>query len=79
MTGTIETENEEITIELVGKGAHGASPQSGINAGTLAVFLDNFAFGGGARQFIHTAAAYVHEDFMVKKLGVAHEDEKWVN
>ena len=39
MTGTIETENEEITIELVGKGAHGASPQSGINAGTfLAVF-----------------------------------------
>ena len=39
VTGTIETENEEITIELVGKGAHGASPQSGINAGTfLAVF-----------------------------------------
>lgn len=77
MTGTIETENEQVTIELVGKGAHGASPQSGINAGTfLAVFLDNYAFGGGAKQFIHAAAAYVHEDFYGEKLGVAYEDEK---
>ena len=77
VTGTIETENEQVTIELVGKGAHGASPQSGINAGTfLAVFLDNYAFGGGAKQFIHAAAAYVHEDFYGEKLGVAYEDEK---
>lgn len=77
VTGTITAENETVKIEVVGKGAHGASPQSGINAGTfLALFLDSYAFGGGAKQFIHAAAAYVHEDFYGEKLGVAYEDEK---
>lgn len=77
ISGTIETNNEAVSIELVGKGAHGASPQSGINAGTfLALFLDGYAFGGAAKQFIHVAAAYVHEDFYGEKLGIAYEDEK---
>lgn len=77
VTGSIETEDREIAIEVVGKGAHGASPQSGINAGTfLALFLDNYPFGGGAKQFLHVAGTIIHEDFYGDKLGVAHEDEK---
>src|SRR5699024_11284050 len=52
-----------------------ASPQSGINAGSfLALFLDNYEFLGSAKQFIHVAAAYVHEDFYGEKLGVAYEE-----
>ena len=40
VSGTIEADNTYVKIELVGKGAHGASPQSGINAGSfLALFL----------------------------------------
>lgn len=77
VSGTIEADNTYVKIELVGKGAHGASPQSGINAGSfLALFLDNYEFLGSAKQFIHVAAAYVHEDFYGEKLGVAYEDEK---
>lgn len=77
ISGTIEAEHTFVTINVVGKGAHGASPQSGINAGSfLASFLDNYEFIGAAKQFIHVAAAYVHEDFYGEKLGVAHEDEK---
>ncbi len=77
ISGTIEIDGKKITIELSGKGAHGAAPQTGINAGTfLAFFLDGYAFGGGAKDFIHTLAAYIHEDFYGEKLGVAFEDTK---
>ena len=77
VSGSIEADNTYVKIELIGKGAHGASPQSGINAGSfLALFLDDYEFIGSAKQFIHVAAAYVHEDFYGEKLGVAHEDEK---
>lgn len=66
-----------VTVELVGKSAHGAHPSAGINAGTfLALFLDHFDFAGGAKSFLHVAGAYMHEDFDGKKLGVAYNDEK---
>lgn len=77
LSGTIETENQQVSIELVGKGAHGAHPEAGINAGTyLAKFLDDYDFAGGAKAFLHVAAAYVHLDYYGRKLGIAHEDEK---
>lgn len=77
VTGDIQTNDAEVVIELVGKGAHGAHPEAGVNAGTfLALFLDQFRFDGGAKQFIHVAATYLHEDFYGEKLGVAREDEK---
>jgi dipeptidase PepV len=77
ISGMFEAENTVVKIDVTGKGAHGASPQSGINAGSfLALFLDNYAFGGGAKEFIHTSAAYIHEDFYGEKIGAAHEDEK---
>ncbi|GGD00474.1 dipeptidase PepV [Enterococcus wangshanyuanii] len=77
ISGTLEAEGTTVTIKVVGKGAHGASPQSGINAATfLAVFLNSYSFGGAAKEFIEVAATLVHEDFYGEKLGVAFEDTK---
>ncbi|MBP2099604.1 dipeptidase PepV [Enterococcus rivorum] len=76
ITGTFAGNDTVVEISVIGKGAHGASPQSGINAATfLAVFLDSYDFGAAAKGFIHSAAT-IHEDFYGEKLGVAFEDEK---
>ena len=74
--GEISIDDEVVTLKITGKGAHGASPQSGINAATfLADFLQSYDFGGAAKEFLHTAA-FIHEDFYGDKLGVAYEDDK---
>ena len=76
ISGTADVIGEKVEIKLIGKSAHGANPQSGINAATyLAVFLQDFDFGGGAKNFIATAS-HVHLDVYGEKLGVAHDDEK---
>ena len=56
-----------MTFHVVGKGAHGASPQSGINAATfLATFLNDYSFRKAHTAFINTIAEFIHEDFMAK-------------
>ena len=77
ISGNAELSDKTVTFHVVGKGAHGASPQSGINAATfLATFLNDYSFAEGAYSFINTIAEFIHEDFYGKKLGVAFEDEK---
>ncbi|AYW47501.1 dipeptidase PepV [Tetragenococcus osmophilus] len=78
ISGTsIMEDDTTIIFQVAGKGSHGASPQFGYNAATwLASFLDKYDFAGGAKNFLHVAAAYVHEDFYGEKLGVAFEDPK---
>ncbi|MFY1066712.1 dipeptidase PepV [Enterococcus sp. AD013-P3] len=77
LAGELEAEGDLVKVDLIGKSAHGASPQSGVNAGTfLALFLDRYPFGGGAKSFLHTAATYVHVDHYGEKLGVAHTDPR---
>ncbi|MFD2307043.1 dipeptidase PepV [Enterococcus termitis] len=77
ISGTLEANGTSVTIKVVGKGAHGASPQSGINAATfLALFLNDYSLEGAAKEFIEVAATLVHEDFYGEKLGVAFEDAK---
>ncbi len=77
LTGSATPNEAVVTLDLIGKGAHGASPQIGTNAATfLAVFLDDYDFAGGAKDFIKSIATYVHEDFYGEKLGVAHTDPK---
>ena len=76
ISGVLEVSDTTVTIQVTGKGAHGASPQAGINAATfLAVFLDSYSFGESAKEFIHSAAI-IHEDFYGEKSGVAFEDVK---
>ncbi|MFV0557898.1 MAG: dipeptidase PepV [Enterococcus sp.] len=77
VSGTITTDNAKISLELIGKSAHGAHPEAGINAGTfLAAFLNQFAFGGSAKGFLNVNGTFAHEDQFGDKLGVAYEDEK---
>lgn len=77
ISGNAELSDKTVTFHVVGKGAHGASPQSGINAATfLATFLNDYSFAEGAYSFINTIAEFIHEDFYGEKLGVAFEDEK---
>lgn len=77
VSGKAVVNNQTVNFNLAGKGSHGASPQFGHNAATwLAVFLDNYDFAGGAKDYLHAIAAYVHEDFYGEKLKVAATDEK---
>ncbi|MCD5003423.1 dipeptidase PepV [Enterococcus saccharolyticus] len=77
VTGSSSIDGKTVTFDLVGKGAHGASPQIGINAATfLGLFLNDFAFAGGAKNFLTAVATYIHEDVYGEKLHTAYEDEK---
>lgn len=76
VTGEINVEGNEVSISLVGKSAHGASPASGVNGATyLATFLNGFDFEKDAKTFLNVSATYLHENHDGQKLGIAHEDE----
>lgn len=77
LTGTADTTGTEISLHLVGKSAHGAHPEMGVNAAThLANFLNTQAFGGAAKDYVNMIATAIHGDVYGKKLGIAYVDEK---
>ena len=77
VTGTATVDGQTVSFNVVGKAAHGASPQSGVNAATyLAVFLNEYAFAGGAKNYLEAIATYIHTDVYGEKLKAAYEDEK---
>ena len=64
-------------VTIVGKSAHGASPQSGVNGATyLACFLKNYDFAGSAKEYLEVAGEILFEDHNGTKLGVAYTDER---
>lgn len=76
VTGEIAVVENQITIKLVGKAAHGSKPAKGTNAGTyLADFLTDFDFQGDAGTFLEVTSLYLHDDPKGEKLGIAHTDE----
>ena len=76
VTGTLEAEGDKISIQMVGKSAHGMNPAAGINAGTyLAVFLNRYSFGGEAATYFKLISETIHKEYEAKKLGLAHTDE----
>ncbi|RLK62436.1 dipeptidase PepV [Atopobacter sp. AH10] len=77
ISGTLEwNEDGYAEIQLVGKAAHGSTPDKGINAGTyLALYLNSLQLTGQAKQFVQLIAEKVHQNFNGDKLGVAHHDE----
>ena len=76
ITGTVAVDGDKVTIEVVGKSAHGMEPRGGINGGTyLATFLSNFSFGGDAQNYLKIIAEYIHEDSRADKLGLAFADD----
>lgn len=76
LSGKIEETDGQLTIKLIGKSAHGSTPENGLNGATyLALFLSNYSFGEDAKAFLNVAANYLHENHEGKKLGIDHDDE----
>ncbi|MGT2772460.1 dipeptidase PepV [Streptococcus marimammalium] len=77
ISGTVTEENGKILISVVGKSAHGMSPQVGINGATyLARFIANFDFDGPAKAFLTLIDKVLHKDYYGEKVGIAYTDEK---
>ncbi|KRN54826.1 dipeptidase PepV [Carnobacterium divergens] len=75
ITGTCHIEGNQVTIEVVGKGAHGMEPKAGINAATyLATFLTNYSFGSDAKHYLALTTEYLHDDSRAAKLGLNYVD-----
>lgn len=77
VTGHVSVADKTITFEIIGKSAHGANPQLGLNGATyLASFLKDYGFEGGAKDFLTLAGTTLHDDYYGVKQGVAYEDDK---
>lgn len=76
VTGDAAIDSQTLTLNVVGKAAHGSKPQIGVNAATyLAEFLNTLDFGGDAKGFVNLIDKYLHLDPYGEKLGVAQDDE----
>ena len=72
-----ELANGQISVMIIGKSAHGASPQSGINGATyLAKFLTQFDFEGPAKDYLDVAGNILLNDHDGTNLNIAYVDEK---
>ncbi|HEL1615731.1 TPA: dipeptidase PepV [Streptococcus suis] len=70
-------ENGLVQVTVIGKSAHGSTPEEGVNGATyLAKFLSQFAFDGAAKAYLELAGQVLLEDHDAKKLGVAIYDEQ---
>ncbi|MFX3718571.1 dipeptidase PepV [Streptococcus suis] len=70
-------ENGQVQVTVIGKSAHGSTPEEGVNGTTyLAKFLSQFAFDGAAKTYLDLAGQVLLEDHDAKKLGVAIYDEQ---
>ncbi|MEX2803877.1 dipeptidase PepV [Streptococcus sp. H31] len=73
----LSQDGDQIMVTVIGKSAHGMSPQAGVNGATyLACFLSRFSFGGAAGDFLKTAGRVLHLDYYGEKIGLAYEDSK---
>ncbi|MDQ0222679.1 dipeptidase PepV [Streptococcus moroccensis] len=67
----------QFQVTVVGKSAHGAHPEAGINGATyLAAFLSDFAFAGPAADYLKVAGTVLLADHYAETTGVAHTDER---
>ncbi|GEK88786.1 succinyl-diaminopimelate desuccinylase [Alkalibacterium putridalgicola] len=76
VTGTAGVDGDQVTLEFVGKAAHGSKPASGVNAATyLARYLSDFDFAKDAKAFLELTMLYLHDDPKGEKLGIDITDE----
>ena len=75
--GEVVVEGDQATFTLIGKAAHGSTPEKGVNAATyLAAYLHQVKFNrNDANSFLHLLAHHLHLDYTAEKLSVAHRDE----
>ena len=70
-------ENGQVQVTVIGKSAHGSTPEEGVNGATyLAKFLSQFAFDGAVKAYLDLAGQVLLEDHDGQKLGVAIYDEQ---
>jgi D-alanyl-D-alanine dipeptidase len=75
--GELFVKEKQVTLKVIGKSAHGATPQLGVNAATyLANFLQQYDFQKDAANFLKVAGKYLLNDHYGEKLQVAYQDEK---
>lgn len=76
ISGSAESDGDDIKFVVNGKQVHGAMPETGENAGTyLANFLQNFDFGGTAKSFLTYLGTPAHQDTIGEKFGVNYTDD----
>lgn len=76
VVGETDIRDGKLYLHVIGKAAHAQEPTRGINAGTyLAVFLNQFDFNGGAKDFISFAAEKLHLDSRVKNFDMNYTDD----
>lgn len=77
VTAELKEEDGRFHLTVVGKSAHGAHPEAGVNgAAYLARFLHQFDFAGSAKDYIAVISGYIFEDHAGEKLGVVITDER---
>jgi len=72
LKATVQTLSNGLEIKMIGKQAHGSTPDVGLNAGTyLANFLTQLDFTGEAASFLQILGHTAHLDYFGKKMGLA--------
>lgn len=76
VSGSMTADGDQVKFEILGKAAHGAEPEKGINAGTyLAKFLKQVPLNGQAANFVTFLADYLHLDTRVRNFKADFRDE----
>jgi succinyl-diaminopimelate desuccinylase len=76
LDGSVQINESEIDLKLVGVSAHGMEPKNGVNAGSrLIQFLAMLDFDHQASQFLQVGATYFAEDSRGHSLGISSSDE----
>lgn len=72
LKGSVVLMDKQLELELVGKAAHGSTPEKGVNAATyLANFLKDLAYdNASAQDFLCLLGGELHLDFAGEKIGV---------
>lgn len=75
--GSFEEKEGQLIFTLIGKAAHGSTPEVGINAATfLANFLKKLSYQNKASQdFLITLGDLFHLDFYAEKVGASYEHQ----
>jgi succinyl-diaminopimelate desuccinylase len=73
---SISTVNEQVTLTLFGKSAHGMEPEKGVNAGIeLAHFLSTQELNSQEKRYFDFIESCFYQDYKGEKLTIAHSDE----
>lgn len=77
LKGDVNIVGDEAIFTLVGKAAHGSTPEKGRSAATyLARFLVEFDYDNqAADDFLTSLATELHEDFKAEKVGASHHHD----